>query len=103
MQLRLPRHLPLSVKLAVGELHAVGLAADLTVDLGVGEAEVKMAEAVARTVTVDVGVGQATLTAGRQQIDGSGFLGRNIAWTGGSGTARIAVDCGVGEVSVTLE
>ena len=92
----------MSVKLKVGELHAAGLAADLTVDLGVGEAEVKMAEAAVRTVKVDVGVGQATLTAGRQQIDGSGFLGRNIAWSGGSGTARVSIDCGVGEVSVTL-
>jgi hypothetical protein len=103
MRVRLPRALALAAKLGVGEFHAAALAGDLTISVGVGEIEVTRPEAGVKRVKADVGVGGATLSVGRREIEGSGFLGRTIDWKGDGGTATIAVDCGVGEVTVVLE
>jgi hypothetical protein len=103
MELRLPRRLALALKVGVGEIHAEDLTGDLDLELGVGECYLSLAEAAVKAVKVAVGVGEATLSVQRHEIEGSGFLGRSIDWRGGSGTARVAVDCGVGEVEVELE
>lgn len=100
---RLPRALTLAAKVGVGEFHVAGLAGDLTVSVGVGEIEVRRPEAGVKRVKVDVGVGDATLTVGRREIEGRGFLGRTFDWKGDGGAATIAIDCGVGEVTVVLE
>ncbi len=102
MTVHLPRRLTLSLKLGVGELHATDLGGDLGLEVGVGEAHLDLDESAVRTVEISVGVGEATLVVDGHRIEGSGFLGRSVDWKGGSGTSRVAVDCGVGEVTVDV-
>lgn len=45
----------------------------------------------------------ANLLAGGHSIEGSGFVGKELDWTKGSGKAEVEIDCGVGEARVRLE
>ena len=98
-----PRDLPLNAELGVGSMTISGLEADLTANLGVGDVLVVMPESAVGEVRVDTGVGDANLLAGGQHIEGSGFVGKELDWTKGSGKAEVEIDCGVGEVRVRLE
>lgn len=101
--LQLPRSLALALQVGVGEVHVDGLTNQLALELGVGEAELHLPESAVGEVHVSVGVGEASLTVHQHEIEGNGFLGRNIDWKGGTGGARVSVDCGVGEVAVKLD
>ncbi|MEA2562711.1 MAG: hypothetical protein QOH06_4215 [Acidobacteriota bacterium] len=98
-----PRDLPLNAELGVGNMTISGLEADLTADLGVGDIMVIMAESAVAEVHVDTGVGDANLLAGGHKVEGSGFVGKELDWTKGSGKAEVEIDCGVGEARVRLE
>ena len=98
-----PRDLPLDAELGVGNMTITGLEADLTANLGVGDVLVVMPESAVGEVHVDTGVGDANLLAGGQRIAGSGFVGKELDWTKGSGKAQVEIDCGVGEARVRLE
>lgn len=98
-----PRDLPLTADLGVGEMRISGLEADLSADLGVGDVTVTMPESAVAEVRLNAGVGGATLSAGGRDIAGKGFVGKELDWDEGSGKARVKVDCGVGEASVRLE
>lgn len=99
----LPRDLPLTADLGVGEMRISGLEADLTADLGVGDVTVTMPESAVAEVRLNAGVGEANLSAGGRSIEGRGFVGKELEWDEGSGKARVKVDCGVGEARVKLE
>jgi hypothetical protein len=62
-----------------------------------------MPESAVDEVHLDTGVGDAHLLAGGQSIEGSGFVGKSLDWTKGSGKAEVEIDCGVGEARVRLE
>lgn len=98
-----PRDLPLNAELGVGNMTISGLEADLNANLGVGDIMVVMPESAVAEVHVDTGVGDANLLAGGRSIDGSGFVGKELDWTKGSGKAEVEVDCGVGEARIRLE
>lgn len=98
-----PRDLPLNAELGVGNMTISGLEADLTANLGVGDILVVMPESAVDEVHVDTGVGDANLLAGGERIAGSGFVGKELDWTRGSGKAEVEIDCGVGEARVRLE
>lgn len=98
-----PRDLPLNAELGVGNMTISGLEADLTANLGVGDVLVVMPESAVGEVHVDTGVGDANLLAGGERIAGSGFVGKELDWTRGSGKAEVEIDCGVGEARVRLE
>jgi hypothetical protein len=101
--IHVPRQLALRADLGVGELHIQGAANDLTVDLGVGEVHVTLPKEAFRTASLDTGVGEASLVAGGRRYSSEGLISREIHWDKGAGRAGVKVDCGVGEIHVTLE
>ena len=98
-----PRDVPLNAELGVGNMTITGLEADLNANLGVGDIMVVMPESAVAEVHVDTGVGDANLLAGGHRVEGSGFVGKELDWTKGSGKAEVEIDCGVGEARVRLE
>jgi hypothetical protein len=100
--LRVPRSLPLRADLGVGKLSINGTTGNLTADLGVGEVRVTLPKEAVASARVDTGVGDANLIAGGRHYESSGLVARKIFWDKGTGHARVKVDCGVGEIHVTL-
>jgi hypothetical protein len=100
--IHVPRNLPLSTDLGVGSLTIQGIAADVTADLGVGEVHVTLPKEAIGSAAIDTGIGEASLVAGGRRYSSAGLITREINWTQGTGRARVKVDCGVGEIQVTL-
>jgi hypothetical protein len=100
--LRVPRHLPLRADLGVGSLSIQGIASDVTADLGVGEVHVTLPKEAVASAAVDTGIGEASLVADGRRYSSEGLITRTIHWDKGQGRARVKVDCGVGEIHVTL-
>jgi hypothetical protein len=103
VRVRMPHDLDLDAEMGVGEFDARGLTADLTLDMGVGEVRIHGRERSVRRVALEVGVGEALLRLGDREIEGKGFIGRELAWNHGKGTAALEVACGVGEIDVRLD
>jgi hypothetical protein len=101
-RINVPRDLPLRAELGVGELNVQGLASDLDLDLGVGEVNVNLPKDAVGSVDLDTGVGEASLHAAGRRYESAGLFTRELHWDKGSGRARVKVDCGVGEIDVTL-
>jgi hypothetical protein len=100
--IRVPRNLPLRTDLGVGSLTIEGIAADVTADLGVGEVHVNLPKEAIGSAAIDTGIGEASLSAGGRHYSSEGLFTREIHWEKGTGRARVKVDCGVGEIHVTL-
>jgi len=98
-----PRTLPLKTELGVGELTVNGLEGDFQADLGVGEVNVTMPESAVGSVKLDTGIGEAGLRAGGRRYESEGLFVREIHWNQGKGKSHVEVDCGVGEINVTLK
>ena len=82
--LRVPRNLPLRA------------------DLGVGEVHVSLPKEAIGSAAIDTGIGEASLVANGRRYSSGGLITRAIHWDKGLGHARVKVDCGVGEIHVTL-
>jgi hypothetical protein len=100
--LHVPRNLPLRTDLGVGSLTIQGIAADVTADLGVGEVHVNLPKEAIGSAAIDTGIGEASLVAGGRRYSSAGLISREIHWDKGAGHARVKVDCGVGEIHVTV-
>lgn len=100
--IHVPRDLPLRTDLGVGSLTIQGIAADVTADLGVGEVHVNLPKEAIGSANIDTGIGEAHLSAGGRHYSSEGLFTRTINWDKGIGRARVKVDCGVGEIHVTL-
>jgi len=100
--LHVPRSLPLRADLGVGKLSINGTTGNLTANLGVGEIQVTLPKESVASARVDAGIGDANLIAGGRHYESSGLVARKIVWDKGTGHARVKVDCGVGEIHVTL-
>jgi len=102
---RVPTTRPVEVDMGVGELEIRGMESDLEVDLGVGEVEIRFPESEVRSVYLEVGVGEAELSPRKSRSSSSGFLflGNEVEWDDGPGSAQVEVDVGVGEAEVILE
>lgn len=98
-----PRALALRAELGVGELTVKGIENDVTADLGVGEVSVSLPESAVGSVHVDTGIGEASINAGGRRYESAGLFVREVSWKKGTGRARVEVDCGVGEASVSLQ
>jgi hypothetical protein len=105
LELQLPAELGLRVELGVGEVDVRGLLGDVDVEAGVGEVEVTVLESAVREVSLDVGVGEAKLLPRGSGARTSSFLflGNEVDWREGTGTAEVAVELGVGEATVRLQ
>lgn len=97
-----PRGLDLHAELGVGELTIEGMAGDLDVDLGVGEARIRLPREAVASVDLDTGIGEASLVAAGRRYESSGLVAREINWDKGTGRSKVKVDCGVGEIDVVL-
>ncbi len=102
-ELRVPRALDVRIEMGVGQLEVEGLEGDLDVDLGVGQADVRLPRASVREVSVDTGIGDASIRGAGSSQASSRFLGTRVAWTQGRGRSDVRVHVGVGEGSVKLE
>jgi hypothetical protein len=100
--LRVPRNLPLSTDLGAGSLTIQGIAADVTADVGAGEVHITLPKEAIGSAVLDTGIGQASLSAGGRRYSSEGLFTRTVKWTKGIGRSRVVVDCGVGEIRVTL-
>ncbi len=103
--IRVPKTRAVEVEMGVGELEIRGMENDLEVDLGVGEVEISIPETAVRAVFLEVGVGKAELHPRKANSSSSGFLflGNEVEWDDGPGSAQVEVDVGVGEVEVDLD
>ncbi|HEY0513608.1 MAG TPA: hypothetical protein VGH73_16990 [Thermoanaerobaculia bacterium] len=99
---RVPRDLALRANLGVGELTIQGTAGDLTADLGVGDVHVTLPKEAIGSARLDAGIGEAVLLAAGHRYESSGLIARKLSWDKGRGRSRVKVDCGVGEIQVTL-
>jgi hypothetical protein len=98
-----PRELAVHAELGVGEMNIQGLTGNLDVDLGVGEVNVTLPKEAVGSVNIDTGIGEASLIAAGRRYESSGLMTRTIAWDKGTGHSKVTVDCGVGEIDVTLK
>jgi hypothetical protein len=103
VDVKMPQGLKLDAEQGVGELETLGLVSDVRLELGVGEVRIRGREENVRRVDLEVGVGEAVLRLSDREIEGKGFIGRELDWRHGRGAAAVEVDCGVGEVDVRLD
>jgi hypothetical protein len=99
---RVPRNLPLRADLGVGEMTIQGIAGDLTADVGVGEIQATLPKEAVGSARLDAGIGESSLVAFGRRYSSSGLISRKLTWDRGTGHSRVKVDCGVGEIRVTL-
>lgn len=101
-RIEVPRDLPLWAELGIGELTIEGTASDLTVDLGIGEANITLPKEAIGSVGIDTGIGEASLIAGGRRHASAGLMTRELRWNEGAGRAAVTANCGIGEIDVTL-
>jgi hypothetical protein len=102
IRVRMPRGLPLTADLGVGQMEIAGLEKDVKANLGVGQLTINLPATAVASVRVDTGVGESSLYAGGRHYDSGGLITRTLHWTEGTGSAKISADCGVGEIDVRL-
>lgn len=102
IHVQMPRNLPLTADLGVGEMDISGLEKDVKANLGVGQLTLTLPAAAVGSVHADTGVGETSLFAGGQHFDSAGLITRTLHWDRGTGTAKITADCGVGEIDVRV-
>lgn len=100
--LMVPRGLAVRLEMGVGDLEIEGLAGNLDIDLGVGDATLVVDAADYGAVAADVGVGDASLRAPGRRRSSSGFIGRSVSWNEGHGPSRARLHVGVGEASIRV-
>ncbi len=98
-----PRGVAVSLELGAGELNVYDLGDDLEVAMGAGDATLHLRESDVGSVRVRVGVGDATLHTRTATYDGDGFISRTLHWGGGSGSARVRIVLGAGDVDLRLD
>jgi hypothetical protein len=103
LEIEIPRSLTMVVDMGAGDLAVRGAEHDVELHLGAGNVRVNMRERAVRSVRAHVGVGDADLRSPHGSVPGAGFLSKSLRWSDGTGTARIRVDLGVGDVDVRLE
>jgi hypothetical protein len=107
--LTVPRALPVDVEMGVGQLTIDGIEGDIEVDLGVGDADVRMPRALADHVSVDTGIGDASIQGARGETERRSFIGSHATWaassnrTAGSGRSSVRLHVGVGDATVRLD
>ncbi len=117
---RIPARIGVELQLGVGDIAVTGLAGSVDVEVGVGDVTVEDAagDVFANagvgevtvsgsadsygSVSVSGGVGDVGLTVRGTHVDSQGVVGRSATWSG-PGPARIDVEVGVGDASITLQ
>ena len=102
IQVKAPARMDLEVELGVGRIDILGFKNDITVDQGIGELHVTMAESRVSSVDIDAGLGEANLRYTGGRMAASGIFDNDLRWNEGIGAARVRLDLGVGEVELQL-
>ncbi|MEO8504510.1 MAG: hypothetical protein ABI609_11480 [Acidobacteriota bacterium] len=111
MEVRGVVHVPasaaLDIDMRIGELHLseLDLRNDVHIDMGVGKVRVALPEHRLRRVKLDSGIGDARLRTRSERLEASRSLliGAKLDWRRGTGESTLAVDLGIGEVTVELD
>lgn len=98
-----PQGKALDIDFPAGELRIRGVRGDLNVEVGAGEVAIVLSEGDVRSVRLGVGIGEASLSVAGRHVEGTGWLGHKVRWGEGSGSSRVSVSLGVGELDVTLD
>ena len=103
--IEIPLSSALEVKMGVADLEIRGVERDLSVELGVGELDIRLPKVSLAEAFVDVGIGKIRfLGNGDLQDDRrSHLVGNELHWADGAGEAELDIEVGVGEVKVRLE
>ena len=96
-----PRRLATRVEMGVGQLSVTSMSADLDLDLGVGELDVRGVADHYGTARAEVGVGDATIRGQGTRSHERGFIGHTSRWQG-DGSKSIHAHVGVGEADIIL-
>jgi hypothetical protein len=102
LSVKMPRSLDLSLDVGMGEAHVSGIEGDLDAEIGVGELRVSGPVDRIHSVEMESGVGNAKLDLPGPSPQASGFIGKQLSWYEGKGSADYALDVGVGDVKVVL-
>lgn len=103
LDVQMPAALALETDTGVGDVKLSGLTGNVEVDTGVGDVEVELDPSAVKSVKMNTGVGDAELWIAGHRIDGSGFVGKGLTWSDGSGPSTLEIDCGVGDAKVRLK
>jgi hypothetical protein len=99
----LPATLAIQVDMGVGDLEVRQVEGDVDVELGVGEADVRVPAKAVSSVECEVGVGDANVHGTDGERRSSGLLiGRTVRWQGNEGGSRVHLEVGVGDADVWL-
>lgn len=98
--LYLPQIAEIDLDLGVGEISGEMYAADMQVDLGIGAVDLEVYGEVA-DIKTDVGIGEVKIRGAEQSNSERHFISAS-GRASGNGDARINIDAGIGEVTVTL-
>ncbi len=97
-----PASMSLELDMGVGDVEISGFRGDLTVDLGVGEVEVRMDESHVRSVDLDTGLGEVRMDYQGGRLEASGLFDNVLRWDEGSGSSKLRIEAGIGEIGVRL-
>ena len=90
IQVKAPARMELEVELGVGRIDILGFKNDITVDQGIGELHVTMAESRVSSVDIDAGLGEANLRYTGGRMAASGIFDNDLRWNEGNGAARVS-------------
>jgi hypothetical protein len=100
---RMPATLALGAELGVGAMTITGLSDDISLEVGVGDAEINGKAADYGHVSGEAGVGDIALDAtGGERRSERAVVSDSLTWVA-DGAATIEAEVGVGDVQITLE
>ena len=102
LTVKMPSSLDLTVDIGMGEAHISGIEGDLDAEIGVGELRITGLVDRVHSVEMESGVGNAQLNLPGPSPQATGFIGKQLSWYEGRGSADYALDVAVGDVKVDL-
>lgn len=98
---RVPASCAVKIELGVGEATVRDVAADIAVEVGVGDVEIDGLFKTFGTIAAECGVGDVSVRTPDGRESGEGFIGHEVR-TKGAGNATLDVEAGVGDVTIRL-
>jgi hypothetical protein len=102
-EVQVPRGLALTLNVGAGEVEVEDAGGDVRIELGAGQATLRLRDRDVSSVHASVGVGDVSLRALGRSIDSEGFISRSADWGAGHGKARVDVSVGAGQVYVRID
>ena len=95
-------YMAMEMNIGTGNVAVRGFDRNLEIDVGVGDVEATLPKSAVKVLEMDTGIGNIYLHLGDQTLRGAGMVGSHLDWSQGQGHAEIEVDCGVGDIDITL-